>query len=69
MKLNNNLRRSNIMSETKALNVRGVPVEVMKAAQKRAIDEGKPLAQIVREYLERMAKQYNKTPAPQERTE
>ena len=42
--------------ETEALNVRNIPADVLKEARKRAIDEGKTLAQIVREYLEALAK-------------
>lgn len=52
------------MSEdTKALNVRDIPADVLKEAKKRAIDEGKSLAQIVREYLEELAKG-EKKPSP-----
>lgn len=49
--------------DTEALNVRNIPADVLKAAKKRAIDEGKTLAQIVREYLEELAKG-DKKPSP-----
>jgi plasmid stability protein len=48
--------------DTKALNVRDIPADVLREAKKRALDEGKSLAQIVREYLEEMAK--GKQPSP-----
>jgi plasmid stability protein len=48
--------RRKMSEDTEVLNVRNIPADVLKAAKKRAIDEGKSLAQIVREYLAEMAK-------------
>jgi plasmid stability protein len=55
--------RRKMSEDTKALNVRDIPADVLKEAKKRAIDEGKSLAQIVREYLEELAKG-EKKPSP-----
>jgi AAA+ superfamily predicted ATPase len=56
-------KRGTMSEDTKALNVRDIPADVLKEAQKRAIDEGKTLAQIVREYLAALATG-DKKPSP-----
>jgi predicted CopG family antitoxin len=41
---------------TKQINVRDIPVSVLKEAKKRAIDEGRSLSEVLRELLENWAK-------------
>jgi len=41
---------------TKQINVRDIPVSVLKEAKKKAIDEGKSLSEVLRELLENWTK-------------
>jgi hypothetical protein len=45
------------------INVKNVPPHVLKEAQKKAIDEGRSLSEVLRELLESWTK--SKTPQPQ----
>ena len=50
------------MKKANQINVKNVPPEVLKEAQKKAIDEDKSISEIVREMLEAYVK--NKKPQP-----
>lgn len=51
------------MKKADQINVKNVPPEVLKQAQKKAIDEGRSLSEVLRELLATWAK--SKTPQPQ----
>ncbi len=50
------------MKKADQINVKNIPPEVLKQAQKKAIDEGKSLSEVLRELLANWAK--GKTPQP-----
>ncbi len=50
------------MKKSNQVNVKNIPPEVLKEAQKKAIDEGRSLSEILRELLQDWAK--GKHPQP-----
>ena len=50
------------MKKANQFNVKNIPPEVLKQAQKKAIDEGKSLSEILREYLRNWATGKNPQP-------
>ena len=50
------------MKEVTQINVKDIPPEVLKQAKKKAIDENKSLSEVLRELLEKWAKEKNPQP-------